>query len=64
MILLKHTERIIELNISILCLIVCRNIQTEKNLFGCNTRGVAQWLSASALGAESRGFDPHHPDHF
>ena len=27
-------------------------------------RGVAQWLSASALGAESRGFDPLHPDHF
>ena len=25
-------------------------------------RGVAQWLSASALGAESRGFDPLHPD--
>ena len=27
-------------------------------------RGVAQWLSASALGAESRGFDPRRPDHF
>ena len=27
-------------------------------------RGVAQWLSASALGAESRGFDPLRPDHF
>ncbi|MBO7327658.1 MAG: hypothetical protein J6W00_02675, partial [Lentisphaeria bacterium] len=26
--------------------------------------GIAQWLSASALGAESRGFDPLCPDHF